>query len=154
MKIILIFCIPFLAFSQLTPCEEEVANATGSLGEFIPQCEEDGSYSPIQCWASTGYCWCVDSNGIEIPGTAIAVWEGYPNCNQQIDSLNVLFIGNSYTSANNLPNIEKVKGTINIKLDDEDFEATNPGVWSTTIETIKVPNNYTGWDDYKKDKPL
>ncbi|MBE37123.1 MAG: hypothetical protein CMP50_00390 [Flavobacteriales bacterium] len=105
MKIILIFCIPFLAFSQLTPCEEEVANATGSLGEFIPECEEDGSYSPIQCWASTGYCWCVDSNGIEIPGTAIAVWEGYPNCNQQIDSLNVLFIGNSYTSANNLPNI-------------------------------------------------
>ena len=48
----------------------------------------------------------------------------------------------------------KIKGTINIKLDDEDFEATNTGVWSTTIESIKVPNNYTGWDDYKKDKPV
>jgi hypothetical protein len=60
----------------------------------------------------------------------------------------------SITYAIPVPNIEKVKGTINIKLDDEDFEATNPGVWSTTIETIKVPNNYTGWDDYKKDKPL
>ena len=60
----------------------------------------------------------------------------------------------SITYAIPVPNIEKVKGTINIKLDDEDFEATNSGVWSTTIETIKVPNNYTGWDDYKKDKPI
>jgi hypothetical protein len=60
----------------------------------------------------------------------------------------------SLTYAIVVPSIDKVKGTINIKLDDEGFEATNPGVWSTTIETIKVPNNYTGWDEYKKDKPL
>ena len=26
-------------------------------------------------------------------------------------------------------------------------------MYLTTIETIKVPNNYTGWDEYKKDKP-
>ena len=60
----------------------------------------------------------------------------------------------SLTYAIVVPNINKIKGTINIKLDDEDFEATNTGVWSTTIESIKVPNNYTGWDDYKKDKPV
>ena len=39
-------------------------------------------------------------------------------------------------------------------LDDEDFEATNSGVWATTIETIKVPNNFTDWELYKKDKPI
>ena len=60
----------------------------------------------------------------------------------------------SLTYAIVVPSIDKIKGTINIKLDDEGFEATNPGVWSTTIETIKVPNNYTGWDEYKKDKPV
>ena len=60
----------------------------------------------------------------------------------------------SLTYAIAVPNIDKIKGTINIKLDDEDFEATNSGVWSTTIETIKTPNNFTGWDDYKKDKPV
>ena len=60
----------------------------------------------------------------------------------------------SLTYAIIVPNIDKIKGTINIKLDDEDFEATNSGVWSTTIETIQVPNNYTGWDEYKKDKPV
>ena len=101
----IIFIIPFICFGQLTPCEEAVANATGSIGEFIPQCEEDGSYSAIQCWFSTGYCWCVDEDGIEIPGTSLAAWEGTPYCDQPIDSLNVLFLGNSYTAFNNLPNI-------------------------------------------------
>ena len=106
MKSLSIFLLlPYVCFCQLTPCEQEVANATGLIGEFIPQCEEDGSYAPMQCWASTGYCWCVDENGIEIPGTSMAAWEGFPNCNQDIDSLNVLFLGNSYTATNNLPNI-------------------------------------------------
>ena len=104
-KLLIISILPLLSFGQLTPCEQEVENATGLLGEFIPQCEDDGSYSPMQCWGSTGYCWCVDSNGLEIPGTSIATWEGTPNCNQQVDSLNVLFLGNSYTASNNLPNI-------------------------------------------------
>ena len=71
--------IPFLFFSQ-TPCLDAVANATGLIGEFIPQCEEDGSYSPMQCWSSTGYCWCVDENGIEIPGSSLGPGEGFPNC--------------------------------------------------------------------------
>ena len=103
-KILLFLLIPFLNFGQ-TPCLDAIANATGAIGEFIPQCEEDGSYSPIQCWGSTGYCWCVDEYGVEIAGTSLGPGEGLPNCNQQIDSLNVLFIGNSYTASNNLPNI-------------------------------------------------
>ena len=70
--------IPFLLFSQ-TPCLDEVANATGLIGEFIPQCEEDGSYSPLQCWSSTGYCWCVDDYGVEIPGTSLGPGEGIPD---------------------------------------------------------------------------
>ena len=56
MRILFLF-ISILTFGQ-TPCLDAVANSTGLLGEFIPQCEEDGSYSPLQCWGSTGYCWC------------------------------------------------------------------------------------------------
>ena len=50
------------AFAQgpLTPCEQEQANATGLIGEFVPQCEEDGSFASTQCSGSTGYCWWVD----------------------------------------------------------------------------------------------
>ena len=66
-------------FSQ-TPCLDAVANTSGLIGEFIPQCEEDGSYSPLQCWASTGYCWCVDENGNEIAGTSLGPGQGIPSC--------------------------------------------------------------------------
>jgi hypothetical protein len=103
MRILFLF-ISILTFSQ-TPCLDAVANASGLLGEFIPQCEEDGSYSPLQCWGSTGYCWCVDSNGVEIPGTSLGPGEGVPNCSESVDSLSVLFVGNSYSSFNNLPNL-------------------------------------------------
>jgi len=82
-NLFLLFIFPLFVFSQ-TPCLDAVANASGLIGEFIPQCEEDGSYSPMQCWASTGYCWCVDEDGVEIPGTSLAAWEGQPNCEGSI----------------------------------------------------------------------
>uniref|UniRef100_A0A3B4U5M5 Thyroglobulin type-1 domain-containing protein n=1 Tax=Seriola dumerili TaxID=41447 RepID=A0A3B4U5M5_SERDU len=41
-------------------------------GAFVPQCEEDGQYTPLQCHGSTGHCWCVDSNGEERRGTRTA----------------------------------------------------------------------------------
>ena len=100
----LLIIISLFSFGQ-TPCLDAVANSTGLIGEYVPQCEEDGSYSPMQCWSSTGYCWCVDENGEEIPGTSLGPGEGLPNCNEQANSLNVLFIGNSYTASNNLTNI-------------------------------------------------
>lgn len=28
------------------------------IGEFVPKYETDGSLSPMQCWGSTGTCWC------------------------------------------------------------------------------------------------
>ncbi len=77
--LLLIIISPFLLFAQ-TPCLDAVANASGLIGEFVPQCEEDGSYSPMQCWGSTGYCWCVDENGTEIPGTSLGPGEGTPDC--------------------------------------------------------------------------
>ncbi|MAQ32145.1 MAG: hypothetical protein CMD26_05410 [Flavobacteriales bacterium] len=104
LKLFILITIPFGLFAQ-TPCLDAVANASGVIGEFIPQCEDDGSYSPMQCWGSTGYCWCVDVNGIEIPGTSLGPGEGLPDCVGQSDTLDVLFIGNSYTMYNNLPSL-------------------------------------------------
>ncbi|XP_041803273.1 nidogen-1 [Chelmon rostratus] len=39
------------------------------VGQYIPACDENGAYEPMQCHGSTGHCWCVDRNGQEIPGT-------------------------------------------------------------------------------------
>ncbi|KAG9331687.1 hypothetical protein JZ751_018430, partial [Albula glossodonta] len=39
--------------------------------------EDKGNYLPMQCWKSTGMCWCVDSNGSMIEGS---LNEGPVNC--------------------------------------------------------------------------
>uniref|UniRef100_A0A482ZDD9 U35-Liphistoxin-Lm1a_1 n=1 Tax=Liphistius malayanus TaxID=1203467 RepID=A0A482ZDD9_9ARAC len=45
--------------------EKDDATAKGLIGNYIPQCEKDGTYSRIQCHGSTGYCWCVDEEGVQ-----------------------------------------------------------------------------------------
>ena len=83
---LLLLFFSFLSFGQ-TPCLDAVANSTGLIGEFIPQCEDDGSYSLMQCWSSTGYCWCVDENGIEISGTSLGPGQGTPDCGGGVDCI-------------------------------------------------------------------
>ncbi|XP_034083289.1 nidogen-1 [Gymnodraco acuticeps] len=40
-----------------------------SVEQYIPSCDDNGSYEPMQCHGSTGYCWCVERNGQEVLGT-------------------------------------------------------------------------------------
>ena len=47
------------------------------VGAFLPSCKLNGDYEEVQCHGSTGYCWCVDKLGNELPGTRT---RGEPNC--------------------------------------------------------------------------
>ena len=47
------------------------------VGAFVPSCKVNGDYEETQCHGSTGYCWCVDRLGNELPGTRT---RGKPNC--------------------------------------------------------------------------
>ena len=38
-----------------------------------------------------------------------------------------------------------------IKIDDKDFKATNPGVWSHSLHDLKKRSKFTSWDKYKND---
>jgi hypothetical protein len=69
----------FCYISVLSKCTEERKNAmsNGRIGEFVPQCH---GYSPMQYWGSTGYCWCVDQNGKELPGTKVPPGNEKPTC--------------------------------------------------------------------------
>ena len=40
------------------------------------------------------------------------------------------------------------------KIDDIDFNKTNPGVWTMSMKDFKSKAGYTKWDDYKKDEPI
>lgn len=65
--------------SELTLCQKkkEEAEKLPPIGRFVPQCKTDGSFKEKQCHASTGQCWCVDTNGLEWGGTRT---RGYLNC--------------------------------------------------------------------------
>jgi hypothetical protein len=39
-----------------------------------------------------------------------------------------------------------------IKIDDKDFKATNPGVWSHSLHTLMDRKNFTDWSQYKNDE--
>ena len=41
-----------------------------------------------------------------------------------------------------------------IKIDDRDFRATNPGVWTHSLHNLKDRECFTDWDCYKNDKVL
>lgn len=77
----------FLAL-PLSPCQKERKSATERhvVGRWVPQCQEDGSYYPVQC--TTGWdCWCVDEDGREIQGTKR---RGWPDCDPQGNGRNDL----------------------------------------------------------------
>ena len=48
------------------------------MQRFIPWCQADGSYSPLQCYQS--YCYCVDRDGKEIVNTRTYAKTGQPKC--------------------------------------------------------------------------
>ncbi|XP_036065729.1 SPARC-related modular calcium-binding protein 1 isoform X2 [Oryzias melastigma] len=39
--------------------------------EFIPECNEDGSFAQVQCHTLTGYCWCATSDGKPVGGSSV-----------------------------------------------------------------------------------
>lgn len=49
------------------PCLIEKSQRKKVYDEFVPKCDKDGFYQPIQCHLHK--CWCVDRYGIEIENT-------------------------------------------------------------------------------------
>ncbi|XP_070578826.1 papilin-like isoform X2 [Ptychodera flava] len=70
--------------SQGSDCEQKrqqyLDESHGLTGRYIPKCKPDGSYEVMQCHKSSGYCWCVDENGIEIDNTRKPPGTTRPNC--------------------------------------------------------------------------
>ena len=68
---------------KLTACQKAVQDVGGDAaapGAYVPQCDEDGEYKPLQYCRSTGYSWCVTSDGTVIPGTKTPPGKPAPNC--------------------------------------------------------------------------
>ncbi|XP_052386393.1 nidogen-2 isoform X1 [Carassius gibelio] len=58
-----------------TVCERWRASLLQQYGgqpeshHYLPQCDSPGEFNPVQCYGDSSYCWCVDQNGREVPGT-------------------------------------------------------------------------------------
>ena len=53
-----------------------------------------------------------------------------------------------------IPYIKLWNYNTTIKIDDKDFKATNPGVWSHSLHDLKDRSKFTSWDKYKNDVKL
>ena len=51
-----------------------------------------------------------------------------------------------------LPYIQQLGYNATIKLDDKDFDATNPGVWCHSVHELQNRRNFTDWSKYTKDQ--
>ncbi|XP_078692876.1 uncharacterized protein LOC144922725 [Branchiostoma floridae x Branchiostoma belcheri] len=65
-------------------CEQEQQQvlAVALPGAYVPQCRDDGSFSPVQCHGSSGHCWCADQFGNEVAGTRVRPGES-PRCSAE-----------------------------------------------------------------------
>lgn len=51
-----------------------------------------------------------------------------------------------------LPYLHQLGYNATIKLDDVDFNASNPGVWCHSLHNLQTRDTFTGWDEYSKDE--
>ena len=51
-----------------------------------------------------------------------------------------------------LPYLTQLGYNATIKLDDKDFDATNPGVWCHRLRDLTTTESFTDWDQYGKDE--
>jgi len=72
----------------------------------------------------------------------------------------VLSIGvqdyNRFTSmiSAKLPGIRKLNYNATLKIDDSDFEATNPGVWCHSVYQLQSKRTFTDWSKYTQDQVI
>ena len=75
-----------------------------------------------------------------------------------VDTEDVLDFG--FTEYNNfipmisvkLPYLQQLGYNATIKLDDKDFDSTNPGVWCHSLHELQNRCNFTDWSKYTKDE--
>lgn len=77
--------VPEESISGLKPCERQQRYAQAQHAYpgsriHIPQCDDQGNFVPLQCHGNTGFCWCVDQSGREVPGTQTPPGSTPPHC--------------------------------------------------------------------------
>lgn len=90
-------CTAGVPIMPICPTISRKVEQSGLIGAFQPSCEEDGSFSEMQCHGSTGYCWCVD---VETGQPVSNGTRGIPSCGRCTrDSGDSVATGTSFRSS-------------------------------------------------------
>ncbi|NXF38259.1 SMOC2 protein, partial [Nyctibius bracteatus] len=101
---------------------------------FIPECNDDGTYSQVQCHSYTGYCWCVTPNGRPISGTAVA--HKTPRCPGSVSEKLPQREGAGKTDDASAPALEtQPQG------DEEDIASRYPTLWTEQVKSRQNKTN-------------
>ena len=49
---------------------------------YVPDCDQDGFFRPVQCGPTGNVCWCVDKHGVAVAGSRTF---GKPSCNEPLN---------------------------------------------------------------------
>lgn len=105
MKIFLVLFFIIISFSRAQNCcdaqTDALLNCDG-IGCFIPDCSNSCDWIPLQCWASTGACWCVDNFGNEIQGSFTSPGANPPVCQDNNCEPGFQLIGDRCYSENDI----------------------------------------------------
>ncbi|XP_043224017.1 uncharacterized protein LOC122382571 isoform X1 [Amphibalanus amphitrite] len=90
-------CAKFCVMPLYTACEQQLKNSlrrskslSGDAARRVrlPDCTPEGQFKSVQCDPFKGFCWCVDDNGFERPGTRARSLE-LTNCSRQAECADV-----------------------------------------------------------------
>ncbi|XP_070604754.1 thyroglobulin, partial [Erythrolamprus reginae] len=82
------YAIQLAAQSTLQFYRKSLFTSPDSSGEtrrlafqpYIPQCDGQGNWAPVQCYESTGHCWCVDEMGRYVSDSLVTRSIQLPQC--------------------------------------------------------------------------
>uniref|UniRef100_A0ACB8FDY1 Uncharacterized protein n=1 Tax=Sphaerodactylus townsendi TaxID=933632 RepID=A0ACB8FDY1_9SAUR len=85
------YAIRLAAQSTLRFYRRHLFATRGSAGEamhlgfqpYIPQCDGLGNWEPVQCYHSSGHCWCVDERGRYVSDSLVTRSSRLPKCQTQ-----------------------------------------------------------------------
>ena len=71
-----------VCMAPMSTCEAVLFTVSNQslIGSFQPQCDEDGSFSRVQCHGSTGHCWCVDPESGQLVSDQVRFKQPLCNC--------------------------------------------------------------------------
>lgn len=125
--------------NQLQGCEHIFFGANHS---FDPQNNLDWQRweHMIMAFLKKGY-WC----SLDIPITAVEQFNDWGLCehNNFIPQIRV-----------SIPYIRLWNYNTMLKIDDRDFDATNPGVWTHSLHSLMSRRTFTDWTQYDQDQQL